>query len=89
MEEEQDESMKLGSIEPGKAQPNYSGFLTLRMNEIWEQWAHGNNEGALVLAIRLAETFVPKKFKKPLEKEVETITRALQKAQSVSDIDSY
>lgn len=74
-------------IEPGRIMPTYSGFVVLRINEIWAIWREGNPERALKLALRFADTLLIKKIKKALEPDVEFITKALNKANEVGGVD--
>lgn len=76
-------------IEPGKVQPTYSGFLIVRIHEIWGLWREGNSELALQLALRLANTFLLKKIKTELKDDVELITKALDKAYGKKSVDWY
>ena len=76
-------------IEPGKVQPTYSGFLILRINEIWGIWKEGDSEQALRLAIRLADTFLIRKIKKELKHDVETITKDMNEAYSLQGVDFF
>lgn len=76
-------------IEPGKVQPTYSGFLILRINEIWSIWKDGDAEKALNLALGLANTFLIKKIKKELEHDVEVIRKDLNKAYGIQGVDWY
>lgn len=76
-------------IEPGRVQPTYSGFLILRINEIWGIWRDGDPEQAIRLAIRLANTFLIRKIKKELEHDVEVITKDMNKAYRLESIDFF
>ncbi len=76
-------------IEPGKVQPSYSGFLILRINEIWGIWKEGDPEEALRLAVRLANTFLIRKIKGKLKADVETITKEMNSVYSLSGVDFY
>jgi len=76
-------------IEPGKVQPTYSGFLILRINEIWSIWKDGDAEQALRLAIRLANTFLIKKIKKELRHDVEVITKDMNEAYSLQGVNFF
>lgn len=76
-------------IEPGKVQPTYSGFLILRINEIWSTWKEGNAEQALTLALGLANTFLIKKIKEELKHDVEVITKARNQAYRTLGVDWY
>lgn len=76
-------------IEPGRAQPTYSGFLILRINEIWGIWRDGDPEQALRLGIRLANTFLIRKIKKELKHDIEVITKDMNKAYGLQGVDFF
>lgn len=76
-------------VEPGRVMPTYSGFVILRVNEIWGIWKEGDPEQALKLAVRLANTFLPKKLKKRLRHDAEVIRKDINKAYSFRSVDFY
>jgi len=80
---------KPGPIEPGRAQPTYSGFVMRRIEEFWSVWRNGDPEEALRLAVRFANTLLIKKIKKELEHDVEVITKDLNKAYGTQGVDWY
>jgi hypothetical protein len=76
-------------VEPGKVMPTYSGFVILRLNEIWATWRADDPEGALKSALFFAENLTPKKIKKKLKHEVEVIKKDLNKAYRTQGVDFF
>jgi len=76
-------------VEPGKIMPTYSGFVILRLNEIWSYLRNDDPEQALRLALFFADTLTPKKIKKRLKHEVEAIRKDVNRARNLQGVDFF
>ena len=76
-------------VEPGKVMPTYSGFIILRLNEIWATLRADDPEGALRSALFFAENLTPKKIKKRLKHDVEAIRKDLNRARNLQGVDFF
>jgi len=76
-------------VEPGKIMPTYSGFVILRLNEIWSYLRNDDPEQALRLALFFADTLTPKKIKKKLKHDVEAIRKDVNRAYNLQGVDFF
>jgi len=75
-------------IEPDKVMPTYSGFLIMRLSEIWKAWDEGDPEFALDRACRFV-LWLPDKLKEILREDLGKITEARKKAYGLSGSDFF
>jgi len=75
-------------IEPDKVMPTYSGFLIMRLGEIWKAWDDGDPEFSLRRACRLT-LFLPDKLKEELRNDLVKITQAMNQAYNLSGSDFF
>lgn len=63
--------------------------MILRLNEIWGIWAQGDDLKTLMLTLRFADTLTPRKIKKRLQHDVDTIRKDLNKARNTTSVDFF
>jgi len=76
-------------VQPGKIMPTYSGFVIMRINEIWGYLRNDNPEQALRLTLFFSDNLTPRKTKKKMKPITEPIKKELNAAYRTQGVDFF